>query len=100
MRGGSPFLPRPALAPRRRRTGGTGRTEFAETRETFGLVFVGAGTTSIQPHEQRTAAGAEVLRDRLRHALARCDGFVRVSGPAAARAGVLNRCFAVEAPTR
>jgi hypothetical protein len=49
-------------------------TEFAETRDTFGLVFVGAGTTSIQP-------------------------FVRVNGPAAARAGLLNRCFAVEALT-
>ena len=50
-------------------------TEFAETRETFGLLFIGAGTTTIQP-------------------------FVRVSGPAAARAGMVNRCFAVEALTR
>ncbi|MBE8521890.1 hypothetical protein ILP97_31125 [Amycolatopsis sp. H6(2020)] len=50
-------------------------TEFAETRESFGLVFVGAGTTSIQP-------------------------FVRVSGPAGKRAGLLNRCLALEAQTR
>ncbi|MER6799962.1 hypothetical protein, partial [Amycolatopsis mediterranei] len=49
-------------------------TEFAETRDTFGLVFVGAGTTTVQP-------------------------FVRVNGPAAARAGLLNKCFAVEART-
>ncbi|MGW4528309.1 hypothetical protein [Amycolatopsis sp. NPDC004378] len=49
--------------------------EFAQTRSTFGLIFVGAGTTSVQP-------------------------FVRLVGGTDKRAGLLNRCFTVEALTR
>jgi len=49
-------------------------TEFAETRSTFGLIPVAAGTTTIRP-------------------------FLRISGPNLTVVSILHRCATVEAST-
>lgn len=49
-------------------------TEFSESRATFGLISVGAGTNTVQP-------------------------FVRLSGASGKAANLLHRCFTVEGST-